>query len=166
MKILFLLLSLMIFIDVNAQQNTFNVDSIKSTEIIKRARIWLAENISDSNEAIELFDENTIIVNSSFSPEVKNSFGVKNNSGMITFSLKIEAKDNKYRTTFSNFYHKSLNKKDIPDGGSLEDEKPDGGMFSMQNKMWKQYQAKSQEFVIDIEKSLHDAILINKNEDW
>jgi len=165
MKKLLVLLFLMPSIGLFSQQNTFEVEGLSAKDIIKKSRIWLAEKIKDSRFATELAEEGTIIVNGTFSPEVKNMFGAKVDVGYIEFSLKIEAKEGKYRTTFSDFYHKSTDKQ-VADGGPIENEKPQGGLRSMQKKIWTQYKEKVPEFISTTEKSLLEAITNKKSDEW
>lgn len=165
MKKLLTLLLLIASITIYSQQNTFEVEGTSAKHIIKKSKVWIAENIKDSKLVTELEEENTIVFNGIYAPEVKNVWGVKLNYGYLEFVLKIEAKDGKYRTTYSNFYHKSVDPK-LKDGGPLEADKPKGGLYGIQKKIWNEYKEKVPKYVSESEKSLYESIKEGKSKEW
>lgn len=87
--------------------DAFSVEIIRQTALPKgtlfdQTVLWMAESFRSSKEAIELKDKElgTIIGNGAIDMNIGASFLPVNTP--VTFKLRIDIKDNKYRMTFSN----------------------------------------------------------------
>jgi hypothetical protein len=87
--------------------DAFNVEIIRDAALPKgtlfdQTILWMAESFRSSKEVIELKDKElgTIIGNGSLEMNIGASFLPVNTP--VTFKLRIDIKDNKYRMTFSN----------------------------------------------------------------
>jgi hypothetical protein len=85
----------------------FSVEIIRSAALPKgtlfdQTVLWMAESFRSSKEVIELKDKElgTIIGNGAFDMNIGASFLPVNTP--VTFKLRIDIKDNKYRMTFTN----------------------------------------------------------------
>ena len=76
--------------------------SLQKGTLFDQTILWMAENFRSSKEVIELKDKElgTIIGNGAMDMNIGLSFLPSNVP--VTFKLRIDIKDNKYRMTFSN----------------------------------------------------------------
>ena len=105
------------------------LDNINANELYSRAKIFIAKTYVSDKSVTELNDDisRTILVK----PSIPNTFHYILGTfpyGHTTYSLFIECKDNKYRYTFSGFYHHGYVEKDnvLNDGGAINTDKPRG----------------------------------------
>jgi hypothetical protein len=171
-----------------SQTTTFEftlIDSVKGTksELYIYARTWLASAFKSSKSVIEMEDKEsgTIIGKGIFIHPVNSAFGNQVGIDIISFTITINTKDNKYRAVLSNFFHTYLQQTStyIPgqplttavgkassqsrDGGSLDDEKPDCGTFMLPKKQWTEIQRLSEQWGKDLLQDLKKTMVAAKS---
>lgn len=175
-------------VDSTAFQFT-KIDSVKGSKayLFVNAKSWLASTFNSSKAVIEMEDKDAgvIIGHGTFVKRENSAFGNQVGLSLISFSIKINLKDNKYRCILSNFNHKYVQTASTfnpnqsyamnnltssltsnESGGSLDDEKPDcGGMF-MTRKQWqkiKDYATSESERLLS---SMNKAMTTNTNDNF
>lgn len=165
------------------------IDSAKGSKayLFVNAKSWLASTFNSSKAVIEMEDKDAgvIIGHGTFVRSEKGGFGNQVGLSLITFTIKINIKDDKYRCILSNFNHKYVQTASTFDpnqsyamnnlnsslasnrsGGSLDDDKPDcGGMF-MTRKQWqkiKDYATSESESLLA---SMNNAMRTNTNDNF
>jgi len=83
-------------------QKVHDIDLTKN-EIYDASLEWMGETLSGSREVIELKDkENGKIIGKGIT-SFRGKIGIGSTNVLCRFTLIVEAKDNKYRTTYNNF---------------------------------------------------------------
>ncbi len=83
-----------------------NINNLSKLEIFKRANIWIAQNFNSANDVIQYRDEEKgVIVCKGSIAAYRDIGGLAGNVnfGDISYTLTIDIKDNKIRTTFDHF---------------------------------------------------------------
>jgi len=89
-------------IEDRSMQKVHDIDLTKN-EIYDASLEWMAETLSGSREVIELKDkENGKIIGKGIT-SFRGKIGIGSTNVLCRFTLIVEAKDNKYRTTYNNF---------------------------------------------------------------
>ncbi len=103
------------------------VDStLNQSELYLKSKIWFAESFKSANDVIQLDDKDAGIIIG------KGSFSIR--GGSVSFTLKIQLKDSRYKYWISNFSHESSVRG--YSGGSLDNEKPACGFLYMAKREW------------------------------
>lgn len=88
------------------------VDSTTADELYSRAVLWYTQTFKSAKAAIELSDRATGVIvsapDANFPAYFVRKNGNKVEDGWITFSLKIQCKDGRFKYTLSDLVHTSL----------------------------------------------------------
>ncbi|HKR03504.1 MAG TPA: DUF4468 domain-containing protein [Bacteroidia bacterium] len=119
MKKLLTILFLTTWLQINAQTTlptdsatgriTFTevvkVDSTAASELYSRAKIWFGETFNSAQSVIQTDDANskTIVGKGGAVYYMNGLTGEKFNAGTIHYMIKVEAKDNRYKYTITDF---------------------------------------------------------------
>lgn len=140
------------------------LDNINANELYSRAKIFIAKEYVSDKTVTELNDDisHTILVK----PSIQNTFHYFLGTftyGHTTYSLLIECKDNKYRYTFSGFYHRGYIEKNdtLNDGGPINSDTPNG----LTKNHWEGVQRQDYEHVQLLIRDLKKA-MANKTDDF
>jgi len=87
-----------------------SVDGTDKKELYKRAILWFAECFKNSNEVIQVKDQEAgeIVGKGNFVYSHNTSIQACR-EGVINFTIKIYTKDGRYKYIISDFYHKAYN---------------------------------------------------------
>ena len=83
-------------------QKVHDIDLTKN-EIYDISLEWMAQNFSDSRSVIELKDKDNGKIIGKGITSFRGKIGIGSANVLCRFTLTVEAKDNKYRTTYNNF---------------------------------------------------------------
>jgi hypothetical protein len=112
------------------------LDSVSSSELFSRAKAFVAEAYKSSKDVTQLNDDQTktVIIKPAVKVFMRSMIGSGLPWGYVTYQLKVECKDNRYRYTINGLYHHGeiTNKGQDPDGGALNQEKS----RSLNRKAW------------------------------
>lgn len=140
-------------------------DSISKEKIYSKTKEWFALNFKSSNDVIQLDDrENFTIIGKGAIKVNLMSF----DAGFVRFTIKVQAKDNKYKYEISDFVHDAKSaKRPEMEGGSLENVKPDCSGISMTKGQWNDIKTQADNQVKLLIQSLKTKISTNNTEsDW
>jgi hypothetical protein len=141
------------------------VDSISKEKSYSKTKEWFALNFKSANDEIQLDDkENFTIIGKGAIKVTLMSF----DAGFVRFTIKVQAKDNKYKYEISDLVHDSKTaKRPEMEGGNLENIKPDCGGLSMTKGQWNDIKTQADKQVQILIQSLKTKISTNKTEsDW
>lgn len=83
-------------------------DSIPKNILYTNAKIWFVDAFKDSKEVIQMDDkENGIIIGKGNMAYTNSKLRYKGINGRISFTVKVEIKEGRYRYSFSDFYHET-----------------------------------------------------------
>jgi hypothetical protein len=88
-------------IEERSMQKVHDINLTKN-EIYDKSLEWMAQTLSDSREVIELKDKDNGLLIGKGITGFKGKIGIGSTNVLCRFTLIIEAKDNKYRTTYNN----------------------------------------------------------------
>jgi len=125
-------------------EEVINLDStFKQSNLFYNANEWIAENFRSAKDVIQMSDKDAGII------IIKGSIPLRVTAfltdGSISFTLKIQVKNGKYKYTFSNYYHTSY-KGDEYSGGSLDNEQQNCIGLYMMKKGWTQIKEQADEY--------------------
>jgi len=83
-------------------QKVHDIDLAKN-EIYDKSLEWMAQTLSGSREVIELQDKDKGLIIGKGITRFRGKVGIGSTDVLCRFTLTVEAKDNKYRTTYNNF---------------------------------------------------------------
>jgi hypothetical protein len=83
-------------------QKVHDIDLTKN-EIYDTSLEWMAQTLSGSREVIELKDKDNGKIIGKGITSFRGKIGIGSTNVLCRFTLTVEAKDNRYRTTYSNF---------------------------------------------------------------
>jgi hypothetical protein len=83
-------------------QKVHDIDLTKN-EIYDTSLEWMAKTLSGPREVIELKDKDNGKIIGKGITSFRGKVGIGSTNVLCRFTLTVEAKDNKYRTTYSNF---------------------------------------------------------------
>lgn len=163
----------------SAQNEMFPLDengNIVYTDVVKldqeisqkilfsTALTWITETFKVGKAVLDLQDKDsgTIFGNGNF---IVTPVGFMAPSARISFKIKIQVRDSRFKYTITNFDHKSTNIKTGP-GGRLENIKPDCGFMFIPRKQWKSTKIKTDKEVKLLILSLTEAMNSNTDDDW
>jgi len=89
-------------IEERSMQKVHDIDLTKN-EIYDSSLEWMAQTLSGSREVIELKDKDKGVIIGKGITRFRGKVGVGSTDVLCRFTLIVEAKDNKYRTTYTNF---------------------------------------------------------------
>lgn len=124
-------------------QGVVEVENTSAQELHGKCLNWFAETFNDSNQILRSSSTDQLIAKPViiYDPSVFN--GSSRTRGTISYTIKVQFKDNKYRYTISNFYHHGNPKAKygpIDIGELLDTEfcphKIKGTMKNWRNKIW------------------------------
>jgi hypothetical protein len=120
-------------------EQVVRVDSATSqSDLFARSREWFAKTYRSANNVIQLEDkENGKIVGKGVFSVTGKSMGTTYDSGIINYTITVQAKDGRYKYTLENFYHEKAGSKAADSFGPCErffngDEK----MYGMKMRKW------------------------------
>ena len=85
-----------------SMQKVHDIDLTKN-EIYDKSLEWMAQTLSGSREVIELKDKDSGKIIGKGITSFRGKIGIGSTNVLCRFTLIVEAKDNKYRTTYNNF---------------------------------------------------------------
>jgi hypothetical protein len=85
-----------------SMQKVHDIDLTKN-EIYDKSLEWMAQTFSGSREVIELKDKDSGKIIGKGITSFRGKIGIGSTNVLCRFTLIVEAKDNKYRTTYNNF---------------------------------------------------------------
>jgi hypothetical protein len=89
-------------IEDRSMQKVHDIDLTKN-EIYDTSLEWMAQTLSGPREVIELKDKDNGKIIGKGITSFRGKVGIGSTNVLCRFTLTVEAKDNKYRTTYSNF---------------------------------------------------------------
>jgi hypothetical protein len=89
-------------IEERSMQKVHDIDLTKN-EIYDKSLEWMAQTLSGSREVIELKDKDNGKIIGKGITSFRGKIGIGSTNVLCRFTLTVEAKDNKYRTTYNNF---------------------------------------------------------------
>jgi hypothetical protein len=145
-----------------------NVDSVKKDLLFGYVKVWLGKTYKSANNVIQVEDKETgkIIVKAITSTYIEN-WAKKHDGGKVDYILEIDVKDNKVKLHFYNYSHNCYNCKGNGSGGSLLNEKPACGTFSLLKKYFEKIKDQADDERILIINSFKEEMKkIKTNNDW
>ena len=145
-----------------------NVDSMKKDLLFGYVKVWLGKNYKSANSVIQVEDKETgkIIVKAITSTYIE-TWAKKHDGGKVDYILEIDVKDNKVRLHFYNYVHDCYNCKGNGSGGSLLNEKPACGTFSLLKKYFESIKDQADdERILIINRFKEEMKKIKTNNDW
>jgi hypothetical protein len=85
-----------------SMQKVHDIDLTKN-EIYDTSLEWMAQTLSGAREVIELKDKDNGKIIGKGITSFRGKVGIGSTNVLCRFTLTVEAKDNRYRTTYSNF---------------------------------------------------------------
>jgi hypothetical protein len=89
-------------IEERSMQKVHDIDVTKN-EIYDASLEWMAQTLSGPREVIELKDKDNGKIIGKGITSFRGKIGIGSTNVLCRFTLIVEAKDNKYRTTYNNF---------------------------------------------------------------
>lgn len=179
MRKFLLLCTLMIVLTIKAQDTNLNpytftevvkVESKNANDIYYQAKIWMADTYKSAKDVIQFDDStnHTIVGKGLLKYNSKIFAGGAAISGTISYTIKIMAKDGRYKYEFTDFIHQP-NDRSTSFGVILETDNP---KLKIGTEKWRIKVYKELKEVIDnnikpLENSLKQTLNKEKpNEDW
>jgi len=133
-------------------------DSFPASQLYSNARLWFAETFKSANDVIQLADENTktLVGHGSTTFLMHGLFGSRTESGFITYSVKIECKDGRYKYSITDFVLKQPNWT-----YTVEDYK---GTAAQEDNLYSQVQDIGEGLATTLKAKMKSSI--NSKEDW
>ena len=116
--------------------NVVQVDSASASVLYHRAKETIANLFVSGKTVTDLDDPATYTIIIKPIMEIPSSFAVYNCASYVSYTLKIECKDGRYKYTFSNYSHSVSIGEKCGSGGSLILDKPACGSFNMMKSSW------------------------------
>lgn len=142
-------------------ENEFSWTYTKSPELSKheiftKLKIAMVEMYKSYSKVVEIEDEEigVIILKPLFQTEAGQGLSLYSVSGVVNYSVKLEAKDSSFTATIYGFYHESTDVRTSASGGSLTNEKPICGYSRLSKKSWGAIKSKARVEALSIVKEL------------
>lgn len=125
-------------------------DSMSAKSLQSRAKLFVAEAFKSAKDVTQMDDPDggIIMVKGTMAPVIKAPLLGHIEYGYVSFTIKIQVKDGRYKYTFSDFYHEA-HEQNKGSGGSLTNHKPACGTFIMTMGYWRQIKAYTNGQVIE-----------------
>lgn len=105
--------------------------TIQAGQIHNLAKLFIANQFKSAKDVIQLDDEkNQILIVKGLITTYGSFLGSKIEHGYVNFTLKLQSKNGRYKYTISDFYHEIYAENQVSIG-SLNKEKPGGGVFGI-----------------------------------
>lgn len=162
--------------NINTDTLTFDysgvvqVDTSSAKILQSRAKLFIAENFKSAKSVIQLDDQEAgvIVAKGNFVPTIKAPLLGHIGYGYVSFSLKLQFKDGKYKYTITDFFHTGDG--NVQEGGNLTNTKPACGTFLMSKDYWHQVKLYSNKHIIDfiaiLESKMRSPELTAKKDDF
>ena len=146
------------------------VEGITKNDIYVQVNDWLATTFNSANDVIQMADKDAgkFIVKG----EVSYSYGKSMyncTDGVLSFTIKVSARDNKFRFILTQISHKSGGNPDCEFGIITDAElfKIKGSGKKWKNKIWLDIKSKSADLHKNLLSSITDKVKkFDKDEDW
>ncbi len=129
-------------------QEVIEVEGANASEIFQKSKEWIAINYRNSNDVIELADSSQKLIIGSGYFEISMFF----KKGEIRHTLKIEAREGRFRATYNQFSYYSSGSGEIP--------------FEKKMASKKKIIDKTENMIKESLNSLKKSILSEEDEDW
>lgn len=143
------------------------IDSLdlSKDEIFTRARSWVSINFNSAQHVLQMDDRmaGKIVGKGMIESPAYNMIGMAAGSAYVEFTISIDIKDNKYRVQLFDYVQEKGSDIKSPSGGSLNDDKPDGGYMNYNKKTWEKVKETANKQSIAMLASLKE--YIHKNEE-
>lgn len=155
-------------IDENTGKIVFSevvqVDGKSKNDLYFSARKWFVNSFKSSQNVIQLDDKDEGLIVGKANLDVRLSSKHRQNAGHVSFTVKIEFKDGRYRYNFTNLWHEAGSTK-IVTPGDLKLNKPGGGMLSMGMKNWRGIKDQTNSTILLMTQELKKAMESNESQD-
>lgn len=132
--------------------------------LFNNAQEWFVTAFKDSKSVIDVQDKEAGLIAGKGFIETNIWYGTLNG---VEFKITMRFKDEKFKYTFSNFYHKDLDTKTYPDeGGSLSAPTPACKKYALRQKHWNEIKEIIRADIGDLAKSLIKAVSKTENTEW
>jgi len=171
---LFVIFALFVMTNIQAQKTSDFIyeevvtldSSFTQSLLFVNANEWVAQSFKSANDVIQMADKDAGII------IAKGFFSIPTTmicEGNVYFTVKIQAKDGKYKYTFSDYSHEASITSKGGTGGSLENEKPDCGNLIMIKKGWLRVKENADNTTKEMILSLKESLSKNElaaNSEW
>ena len=140
------------------------VDSVDAKALYNNAKIWFVHYFNSAKNVLQLDDKESGRIIGKGLLNVTTSVIVKADAGVVKFTIEINAKDGRYKYTFTDFWHEAYISK-ITTPGDLRLSKPGGGILTMGKGNWNGIKRQTNEMVLDMILNLKKAMSSSQNKD-
>ena len=142
-----------------------NVEGKTQDELYISAKSWFVTTFNSSQNVIDLDDkESGIIIGKGQIPVYTTSM-VTAPMGYISFLVKIEIKDGRYRYTFTDLWHSNPGSEGYTPG-DLTLDRPGGGLLSMGMKNWNGLKEQANTAIIMMITKLKEQMQNTNDDQW
>jgi hypothetical protein len=141
------------------------VDNTTKEDLYKRAKYWAVDLFNNPNKVIQLDDptEGVLIIKAQFPYNQSWAYAAEASRGIVTYTLKIMARDGRFKYTLTDFYHTSQGTNTFLYSAGLittgvECPNPMKGNKSYSQKVWDDLKYQSKQYSTTIAASLTKAM--------
>jgi hypothetical protein len=171
-KVMVLAIMSLVYLSSYAQtplsfEKVITVDSVKKNEIYSGVKQWFAMN-SNTKYTLEVDDRETGLIIANFTSEYsKKGFFYISYDGYISYSIRVQVRDGRYKITIDKFIHDTKDPRSVSKLGLIKTgEYTRGGInASFNKKVWIDLQQKAELIASDLFSTFNDLKFTTKNND-